>query len=253
MAAFRRLSRTSFAAALVWGAGGCEMDDDRTLHPAEPGGEAGAAADTLTSGGGGETTGSSESATTVATSTASSTTASVVESGCPDLNENEVADCDETLADNATFDGNAESWQVEPPAEMHWEEVDQQASSGVLVVTHGGSASGEHPSMAGSFQCLTIQPQSRYRFLAETFIPEAHAGASSGISALFYGSSDCSGPPSGVVNTSLQSTAGSWRVLHGSGLAPAHAQSLKLRLAVVQFEPETTAEVRFDNVLVVRD
>ena len=71
--------------------------------------------------------------------------------------------------------------------------------------------------------------------------------------ALFYASGDCTGAQLGVVNSPSQSTAGSWRVLHDSGRAPAHAQSLKLRLAVVQTPQAAAAEVLFDNVLVVRE
>lgn len=254
MAASRQLSRRLLPGALVVAAWGCEMDDHRTLHPAEPGGEAGAEADTLTSSGsGGTTAATSQTATSSASTAASSTTGNLVENRCPDLNENEVPDCDETLAGNASFDGDTENWEAEAPAEIHWEEVAPDATSGVLVVTHAGTDAGAQPTMAGSFQCITVHAQSRYRFLAESFIPEGQAGALSGISALFYASSDCSGRHLGAVNSPLQSAEGSWRVVHGSGLAPAHSRSLKLRLVVVKDEQAAAVGVRFDNVLMIRE
>lgn len=254
MAASRGLLRRSLAVALFVAVWGCEMDDDRTLHPAEPGGEAGAEADTVTSSGsGGTASAGSQTAATSASSTAVGTSGSVVESRCPDLNENAVADCDETLVDNATFEADTENWNVEAPAAMHWEAAAPDATSGVLVITHGGSGAGEQPSMAGSFQCIAVDAEAHYRFLAETFIPEGQAGALSGISALFYGSSDCSGVRLGVINSPTQSRAGGWRVVHGSGQTPARARSLKLRLVVIKAEAEAATEVRFDNVLVIRE
>ncbi|HEU5074077.1 MAG TPA: hypothetical protein VFU02_07885, partial [Polyangiaceae bacterium] len=202
---------------------------------------------------GGTAAETAHTATTGASNTAGVTTGSVVESGCPDLNQNEVPDCEETLIGNATFEVNIEPWEVEALAEIRWQSAASDTASGALVITRAGPTPGEQPSMAGSFQCIAVQAQSSYRFLAQAFIPEGQPGVTAAISALFYASGDCTGTHLGVVNSASQSTAGSWRVLHDSGRAPAHAQSLKLRLAVVQTAQAATAEVLFDNVLVVRE
>jgi hypothetical protein len=51
----------------------------------------------------------------------------------------------------------------------------------------------------------------------------------------------------------MHATVVRWSVVHGSGQAPPHARSLKLRLVVVSTEQAAAAEVRFDNVLVIRE
>ena len=51
----------------------------------------------------------------------------------------------------------------------------------------------------------------------------------------------------------MQATADSWRVLHTGGVAPELARSVRVRLVAIKAEADDTVEVRFDNVLVIRD
>jgi len=267
MAAFEARARTVLAALLVLVLPGCALDDDRTLHPAEPGGDAGAGGDeTLTSSGSGgasaanqtsasDTSGTSSDAGGASTS---ATTGTLPASECPDLNQNEVLDCDETLVGNATFDADTEDWEAETRAAIRWQAVaapsaDPEHSSGALVVTHDGAGAPDQLTMAGSFQCIPVQGNASYRFLAESFVPEASDGAGSAISALFYGSSDCSGSPLSVMNSAVQASADGWRVLHTGGVAPEFARSTRVRLVAIKAAADAAVEVRFDNVLVFRE
>lgn len=259
--------RPFVAALAVVLAPSCALDDDRTLHPVEPSGGAGAGGDeaVTSSGRGGaaatnegaasDTGGTSNNAGGPSTST---TTGTLLTGSCPDLNENQVPDCDETLVGNATFDAGTEDWEAETSAAIPWEESDAESPdrehvSGALVVTHAGAGAADQLSMAGSFQCIPVQGSASYRFLAQSFVLEAHEARGAAISALFYGSSDCSGNSLSVLNSAVQASAGGWRVLHTGGGAPELARSARVRLVAIKAETDAAVEVRFDNVLVIRE
>ena len=265
MAAFEARARPLLAALVVVLAPSCALDDERTLHAAEPSGDAGAGGDeALTSSGSGgasatnetaasDTAGTSNDAGDTSTTT---TTGSLPASRCPDLNENEIPDCDETLVGNATFDAGTENWEAETRAAIRWQAsdaADSESASGALVVTHDGAGAPDQLTMAGSFQCIPVQGNASYRFLAQSFVPAAEEGAGSAISALFYGSSDCSGSSLRVMNSAVQSSTDSWRVLHTGGVAPELARSARVRLVAIKAEADAAVEVRFDNVLVFRE
>lgn len=270
MAVSETRARASVAALLVLVLSGCALDDERTLHPAEPNGDAGAGGDeTLTgsgSGGSGGANATSDSATSDAGGTStdaggassSATTGMLQPSECPDLNQNEVPDCDETLVGNATFDAGTEAWEAESRAEIHWEEAPSESAgsehaSGTLVVTHDGTGATDQLTMAGSFQCIAVQGQASYRFLAQSYLRGDYDGAGAALSALFYGSNDCSGSSLSVLNSPMQATPDSWRVLHTGGVAPELARSARVRLVAIKGEADASVEVRFDNVLVIRE
>jgi len=267
MAAFETRARPMAAALLVTLAPSCALDDDRMLHPAEPSSDAGAAGDeTLTASGSGGATATGHDSSSDAGGTSSdaggastsSTTGTLRPSECPDLNENDVPDCDETLAANATFDAGTEDWEAESRAAIRWEAADlesasSESSAGALVVTHDGTHDPDQLSMAGSFQCIPIQGKESYRFLAQSFIRAGYADAGSAISALFYASNDCSGSSLSVMNSAMQAGPGSWRVLHTAGVAPELARSARVRLVAIKAAADASVEVRFDNVLVIRE
>ena len=270
MAAFEARARAVAAALAVLVLPGCALDDDRTLHPAATNGDAGAGGDETLTGSGSGGNGGSSAASDTATSDAGgssnnaggastgATTGTVPASDCPDLNQNEVPDCDETLVGNATFDAGTENWEAETTVEIHWEEAaaagaGSAPSSGTLVVTHDGAGAPDQLTMAGGFQCISVQGQGSYRFLAQSFIRADHDGAAAAISALFYGSSDCSGSSLSVSNSPVQATADSWRVLHTGGVSPELARSVRVRLVALKARADDAVEVRFDNVLVIRD
>lgn len=235
---------------------GCDLDDDRTLHPVPDGaaGAAGALNDGSLSAGGSSTTGVvSTTAAGGASSVATTTTATTggAEPRCPDLDANEVLDCEETLVENATFDSDAQGWQADERIAIQWnEEVSGGGGTGSLEVTHEGSDSGDGSmKMAGSYQCIAASAL-RYVFAAETFLQDGQGDALVGLSGVFYESEDCSGTPLTTKNSSMQKSTDGWRILHDAAVAPARTLSLKLRLVVIKSDTEDSVDARFDNVLV---
>jgi hypothetical protein len=178
--------------------------------------------------------------------------ASAPERACPDLDENGVEDCSETLVSNADFSRGIELWRAEPDILIREEHAD--ASENVLPaslrVESIRAFDSDALATAGASQCVLASGEGEYAFFAHVFLPEGQESGSAGISALFFDSEDCSGVASGAFMSKLVTDTEQWLSVGGTSEAPPTALSVSVRLLTVKPFRQPKLEALFDDVLV---
>jgi hypothetical protein len=169
---------------------------------------------------------------------------------CPDLDGNQVADCEETLVGNGAFDRAVSGWTNEPHVTSSWDSADARGheDSGSLALEAGEVADRDGDVMLGSRQCLEISPGGVYRFAVEVSLFRELSSLRAGFQLLVHAGSACSGQVLDVSNSSVVDGT-TWRTAELAYLSPLRARSITLRLAVIK-PYRDGAKVRFDNVLV---
>lgn len=267
----RAASSLAVMAALGFGAS-CSVDD-RTLSPACGGDtsldDACGQGGTVSQGGARATGGKSASATggiddsrggEGGTGAASSAGDSSIggNTTCPDLDQNTVPDCTETLAENPTFDRDAKGWQAEANTAVSWDAYDAQTTetSGSLVVENRATsgAPGMGMAYAGAKQCVPITPKSTYVVYAQMYSGSSTVSGYGSVIGRLFESTDCTGSPvsDSVKVSPTIGTINLWMTLQTDELAaPAGANSLLVELQVGKLANNTErVSLRFDNVLV---
>ncbi len=171
----------------------------------------------------------------------------------------------ETLAANAGFSKDTDSWQQEPYSiKIEWDAGDAggTSTSGSILVTNSLNnqyVNGLAPG--GGTQCLSVVPNATYAMAGDVFIPEGQgAGLSgdgpyvgqAGLSILFWKGEGCqyeTMPTLGRLQSNLVDEAGAWKHVEGSGVAPEGIGSMSIRLLTVKSYKEAQFQARFDNVL----
>ena len=167
---------------------------------------------------------------------------------CPDLDVNDVLDCDETLATNATFDDSVLPWVSESPNVVEdWNEADahEKTGSGSISIKNSSPGSSGH----GVRQCIPVTGGIAYNFAAEAFVPSEVPGAQAGIHVLAHQGDACSGMMVDHQQSNYITTGTGWRVAKFTYLLPANAKSVVVRLLSTKLAGEPT-HVFWDNVLV---
>lgn len=179
-------------------------------------------------------------------------TGSVATPGCPDLDENGVGDCEETLVGNAGFDSDTDEWTVEPDVSALWDVTDgfRYDESGSLAVSNqtfvdGASGMG----MAGASQCITADPQQSYLFLTQVFLDGGQESGWGGIIIWFFDEPGCTGNLK-ASNAQLVSATGEWFVTYLRMPIPSDTVSMQVRLVAQKPLDQPSFQANFDNVLV---
>jgi len=107
--------------------------------------------------------------------------------GCPDLDQNSVDDCDETVVENADFSFGIALWKPERDIIIRVEEqsVAEAETPPALSVQSVRALESDALVTAGASQCVVISGGSDYALYAQILIPEGQASGSGGLSALF--------------------------------------------------------------------
>lgn len=194
-----------------------------------------------------------------ATSTTSSTTG---EGGagnqpgtpeCPDLDGNQVADCEETLLENASFDANLNDWHEEVNALANWEDEDAlgfDASGSVSITNRTVDEERDGLIMRGVWQCVPAEGGKKYQLLTQIRVSTDNEGQGwGGINVWFSEQPDCTGTLV-TASTPLLGTTTDWSQTETIADAPVESKSMLVRLVVNKHYQALPVTIDFDNVLI---
>jgi hypothetical protein len=172
---------------------------------------------------------------------------------CPDLDNDSVPDCQESLVQNPSFDADVAGWIKEPSANESWQDQDaeKRKASGSLGVQNINVVDIDGSFMTGAKQCLAVTGGKNYLFYAKAFVASGQAGTpQGGLNVQFYNSNDCAGDPLTGRTSNLPDTVDTWSVIQMSSQAFSNANSMSVRLVVLKPFNAQPANVLFDDVLV---
>jgi len=173
---------------------------------------------------------------------------------CPDLDNNRVLDCTESLLINPDFATGVTPWKPEAAMVQGFDPRDGngQTGSGSIAVTNAATTGTGDVVSGGSQQCVATGGALGFSFYSQSYLdtPQAAAGSSMGASFQFFSASDCTGAPSGGFNIAFSDgTVTGWRLLQGALTAPMGTQSLAVRLVVIKPVSAASTRALFDNIL----
>jgi hypothetical protein len=172
---------------------------------------------------------------------------------CPDLDDNGVLDCDETILKNPAFDRDVASWSNDVDMELAWEDEDAtgQAASGALGATSDFRVDQDGSKLLGARQCFPVAPARVYEFGAQIFVPEDAGETRATVQLLVYDGPSCSGDiVDNKMSSDLVGASPDWQPARLTYLTPTSAKSINLRLISIKLFREDPVTVLFDNVLV---
>jgi hypothetical protein len=174
---------------------------------------------------------------------------------CPDLDQNTVLDCTETLVTNPGFDVDIKGWSPEASGAVSWEALDQRGSntSGSIRVENRGTASGSDNGLiyTGATQCVKVEPGRAYVIFAQMYARGPTVDAYGSVVGRVFASTDCSGTPLHIETSAIEGTVDKWLTLQATVPAVTSAGSMLVELSVGKKTTVTgNAVLNFDNVLV---
>ena len=174
---------------------------------------------------------------------------------CPDLDQNTVLDCAETLVTNPGFDVDIKGWSPEASGAISWESLDARGSntSGSIRVENRGAASGPDTGLiyTGATQCVKVQPNHAYVIFAQMYARGPMVNAFGSVIGRVFASTDCSGTPLHAETSAIEGTVNLWLTLQATVPAVTSAGSMLVELSVGKPTTVTgSAVLNFDNVLV---
>ncbi|HEY4157586.1 MAG TPA: hypothetical protein VGM29_05795 [Polyangiaceae bacterium] len=228
------------------GSGGTVSDGGADASVAGSGAEGGTSV--AGSGAGGTTS------TTGAGGTSSAGAGSARASACPDLDQDSVADCSESLVKDSAFDSqNLADWSADPATDQGWQNLDAdgRSDSGSLRVDNTTQSSLSGLTMSGTRQCIAAIGGASYEFFAKLYIKSDQSSTGSGgMNLSFYASTDCSGDALLSRTSNLPAALDSWSIAEMDADAPPNAQAMSVRLVCVKTFDAAPLSVLFDDVLV---
>lgn len=171
---------------------------------------------------------------------------------CFDLDDNDVLDCDETLADNATFDDDAAGWSAENNADASWDAIDagNRPDSGSLLVENTSTADAEGEGMTAASQCVEVTGGDTYDVIGMARVVNEETAGKGLLNVWYFSSEDCSGNVRAGFSSATAVSAERWSQVRIISSAPVNAASMLVRLGVQKPFREASAQVRFDDLLV---
>lgn len=170
---------------------------------------------------------------------------------CGDLDQNNVQDCQETLAKNSTFDANADGWVADPGISKVWQAADARGkSSGSMRLDFATTSASSSWVLAAAGQCLPAWSDDELEVGARSFIPDGQAGGRAEVSLAIFTEDDCHGGFLDSLVPVQSSETGSWQALHGSVKMPAGTRSVLVRLAASKPGSQASLQVQFDDILI---
>jgi hypothetical protein len=173
--------------------------------------------------------------------------------GCPDIDQNGVDDCSETLIQNSRFDVDDDDWLAEPLALPSWDARNALpgTSSGSLLIWNQAPvdpAAGSY--MVGAHQCLPIDGNAGYEVAVRALIPGAQGAGFAGINLQIFGADACAGSFLEAQTVDATDQVDTWIVVKGAVQTPSAARSMWVRLVVSKPFAQETFGALFDDVLV---
>jgi hypothetical protein len=229
------------------GSGGSAVSDGGA-DASVAGSGAGAGTAAAGSGAGGTTS------TTGAGGTSSAGAGSAGASACPDLDQDSVPDCSESLVKNSAFDSqNLADWSADPATDQGWQDLDAdgRSDSGSLRVDNTTQSSLSGLTMSGTRQCIAAIGGASYEFFTKLYITSDQSSTGSGgMNLSFYASTDCSGDALLGRTSNLPVALDSWSIAEMDADAPPDAHAMSVRLVSVKTFDAAPLSVLFDDVLV---
>jgi hypothetical protein len=171
---------------------------------------------------------------------------------CFDLDDNDVLDCDETLADNATFDDDAEGWAAENNADARWDASDagNRSDSGSILVENLTTADAEGEGLTAASQCVAVTGGNTYDVIGMARVLNEETAGKGVLNLWYFSDADCTGNVRAGFSSGPASSAERWTQVRVISSAPSNAVSMLVRLGVQKPFREPSAKVRFDDLLV---
>jgi hypothetical protein len=173
---------------------------------------------------------------------------------CPDLDDNGVLDCDETLIHNASFDVDTTGWSAETNVSLEWISTDAEGrtDSGSLGLSDTFEMMQDGSLMVGAHQCQPVNEASVYRFITQISVPGDAPDTRAGFQILLYDGPECTGMTLDT-QTSVLTQGSGWQLADLTYQTPTTAKSVGLRLVSVKPFGDPPVTVLFDNVLMHAD
>jgi hypothetical protein len=173
---------------------------------------------------------------------------------CPDLDQNQVPDCDESLADNPSFDADVKGWRSDTDLDVEWAADDALGhdDSGSLAMTSQIEIDQDGSKLLGATQCLSVSGGSVYRFAVQISVPDDAGETRGGLELILYDTAECTGDVVDNLSSSLLKGA-EWKTAELTYLTPSTARSVGLRLISIKPFRQPAVTLLFDNLLMRTD
>jgi len=174
--------------------------------------------------------------------------------GCLDLDEDGVADCDETLIQNATFKTDVDAWHADGEAQLKWDERNAAAdlpSGSALIDATGAAAPGaDGTAPQSASQCSKVNGKRLVTVYANAFV-DAGQTAQARVDVQFFDNDTCAGGYAASFSTPqpLDAESGKWLALKAGSVSSESTKSVLVRLVVSRPLDEASVQASFDNVL----
>jgi hypothetical protein len=174
---------------------------------------------------------------------------------CADLDEDGVADCQETLLANPSFKGDVTHWTADAGASLTWDPRDSLGApgSGAALLTAASSAfDAGGSSLVTAGQCVLVTGGQIVIAYANALVDDGQDSAGkAAVYVDFYDASDCTGTPTSSFSTPqpLDASTGSWLTLKAALLTQAATHSARVMLAIEKPFVAQSFHARFDNLL----
>jgi len=174
---------------------------------------------------------------------------------CADLDENGVADCQETLLANPSFKADVTHWNADAGASLTWDPRDALGAAGSGSALLGAASSAFDAggsSLVTAGQCVPVSGGQIAIAYANAWVDDGQD--STGTAAVyvdFYDASDCAGTSTSSFSTPqpLDASSGRWLTLKAALLTSAATHSARVMLALEKPFVAQSFHARFDNVL----
>jgi hypothetical protein len=174
---------------------------------------------------------------------------------CADLDEDGVADCQETLLVNPTFAGDVMHWTADVGASLTWDPRDSLAApgSGTALLTAGSDAfDAGGSSLVTAGQCVRVTGGQIVIAYANAWVDEGQdANGKAEVYVDFYDAADCTSTSTSSFSTPqpLDASTGAWLTLKAALLTTVATHSARVMLAIEKPFVAQSFHARFDNVL----
>jgi len=180
-----------------------------------------------------------------------------VQDGCADLDIDNVADCSETIVENADFKADVSNWLAGMDVTVDWDAGnaagDLPSGSALVASTGVIDASGSGVALRAAQQCVPIDGSRLVIAYANAFVDsEQDPQGRAEVDVVFFDSQDCSGPLTTTFSTPqpLDSRVDAWFTLKAGSVSGATTKSAQIKLGVLKPFRAPSFRARFDNVLV---
>jgi hypothetical protein len=174
---------------------------------------------------------------------------------CTDLDEDSVADCEQTLLVNASFQGDVAHWSADSGASLTWDPRDALGAHGsgsALLAAASSAFDAGGSSLVTAGQCVLVSGGQIVIAYANALVDAGQdSDGKAAVYVDFYDASNCTGSSTSSFSTPqpLDATTGAWLTLKAALLTSASTHSARVMLAIEKPFQAQSFHARFDNVL----